>query len=375
MKILFTGGGTGGHFYPVLAVIDAVDDIGAERHLVEITKHYMAATPYNKEALFSRHVHFHRVPAGKMRAYFSLLNFFDIFKTGFGILKAVVQVYFIFPDVVFSKGGPDSVPALIAARIFGIPVVIHESDAVPGTTSRWAGKFARNIAVGFSEAAQYFDHEKVAHTGNPVRKEILEPQHTGARSFFKLEEDIPAIVILGGSQGAQSINEHILDALPDLVNRYYVIHQTGQRNFAETSHVGKIILERHEFGYRYKPFAYLNDLEMKMAAGAGDLFIARAGASTIAELASWSVPAIIVPLSTAKRDHQRENAYAYARTGAAEVIDEANLTPNILIAEVDRLIENKAKRDEMRKNAKAFAEPEAAKKIADELVRIGLEHE
>ncbi len=375
MKILFTGGGSGGHFYPIIAVIDAVDDVAAERRLVDVVKHYMASSPYDEKKLFDRQVYFHQVPAGKMRAYFSPLNVIDAIKTGIGILKALIEVYTIYPDVVFSKGGKDSIPSTLAARFFRIPVVVHESDAVPGSANRWAGKFARRVAVGFPDAGQYFAHEKVAHTGTPVRKEITEPQHEGSRSFFQFEEDLPVLLILGGSQGAQAINEHVLDALPELVKRYYIIHQTGVRNFEQTSHVGKIVLEGSDFAHRYRPFAYLNDLQMKMAAGAAELAVCRSGATTIAELALWGLPSIMVPLPTAKHDHQKENAFAYARAGAAIVIEEVNLTPGVLVAEADRLVENTGLRKEMRDSAKSFAKPDAARVIAEELINIALEHE
>jgi UDP-N-acetylglucosamine--N-acetylmuramyl-(pentapeptide) pyrophosphoryl-undecaprenol N-acetylglucosamine transferase len=375
MKILFTGGASGGHFYPIIAVIDALDTLTAERKLLDVTKYYMAASPYDKKLLFDRLVHYKRTPAGKMRAYFSPLNFLDMFKTAIGVVKAIGDMYVIFPDVVFGKGGHDSIPALLAARFFGIPVVIHESDAVPGSANRWAGRFARSIALGFPEAAQYFVHEKVAYTGNPVRKELHEPQRSGGREFFKMEDDIPVIVAFGGSQGSEAINERILDALPELLNRYYVIHQTGARNFTETEHVSRIVLEGHEFKHRYHPVPFFDDLGMKMAGGVGDVFIARAGASTIAELALWGAPAIIVPLPSSKHDHQRENAYAYARTGAAVVSEQANLTATVLVAQVDRLIEDTAKREAMSRKAKEFSKPEAAKTIAEELLRIALEHE
>jgi UDP-N-acetylglucosamine--N-acetylmuramyl-(pentapeptide) pyrophosphoryl-undecaprenol N-acetylglucosamine transferase len=375
MKILFTGGSSGGHFYPTLAVIDALDELTAERKLLDVTKYYMAASPYDRKLLFERQVHYRRSPAGKVRAYFSLLNFFDFFKTALGVMKAIADLYVIFPDVVFGKGGYDSVPALAAARFLGIPVVIHESDAVPGSANRWAGKFARSIALGFPEAAKFFVHEKVAYTGNPVRKDLHEPQRSGGREFFGINEEIPVIVIFGGSQGSQALNERVLDALPELLNRYYVIHQTGERNFTETEHVAKIILEGHDFAYRYRPMAFFDTLGLKMAGGAGDVFVARAGASTIAELALWGVPSIIVPLPSAKHDHQRENAYAYARAGAAIVSEEANLTPAVLVAQVDRLVENTDKRQAMSTAAKAFSKPDAARVIAEELLTIALEHE
>lgn len=375
MKILFTGGGTGGHFYPILAVIDEIDSVAEEKRLVDIVKYYMASTPFDEKALFDRQVHYSRIPAGKVRAYFSPLNILGYVQTAIGILKAFFRVYVIFPDVILSKGGYDSVPVVVAAKFFGIPVVVHESDAVPGTANRWAGKFARRVGVAFAEAGQHFEHEKVAHIGNPVRRGLHEAQHEGGRGYFKLTDDVPIIAVVGGSQGARALNERILDALPELVKRYYVIHQTGVRNFDQTSHVAKIILEPSEFGHRYMPMPYLSELQLKMIAGCADLMIGRAGAGTIFEFAEWGVPSIIVPLPDSKRDHQKANAFAYARAGAAMVLEQENVTPGVLVAEVDRLVGDTELMAKMRNSAKSFAKPDAARILAEELVRIGLEHE
>ena len=158
MKILFTGGGTGGHFYPIIAVAQSISEHAIEKKILAPKFYFMAPTKYNPRALFDNEIKYVYVPAGKIRRYFSLLNITDAFKTISGIFIAIMKMYSIYPDVVFSKGGYTSFPPLLAARIWGIPVVIHDSDSHPGRANIWAGKFAKRIALSYPDAAKFF-HE------------------------------------------------------------------------------------------------------------------------------------------------------------------------------------------------------------------------
>src|SRR5262245_23239907 len=142
MKILFTGGGSGGHFYPIVAVAEALNDEVRERKLLEPQLYYAAPDPYDREILNANNLTFVGTSAGKVRNYFSILNFFDFFKTGWGVFRSVLRIFFLYPDVVFSTGGYASFPTLLAAKIFRIPVVILNSDVDPGRVNKWAGKFA-----------------------------------------------------------------------------------------------------------------------------------------------------------------------------------------------------------------------------------------
>src|ERR1035437_7170754 len=258
MKILFTGGGTGGHFYPIRAVAEAIEDKVAEKRLIKPSLYYMAPTRYNPRALFDHEIEFVYVPAGKIRRYFSFLNFTDFFKTITGIFIALIRMYSIYPDIVFGKGGYGSFPALMAARILRIPVVIHESDTSPGIVNKWAGKFAERIAISYPEAAKYFPADKAVLTGNPVREDIVVPITEGAKEFLNLKDNIPVVLILGGSQGAANINDIILEGLSELVKNFYIIHQTGKENFIECKSTSEAVLFNSEFKDRYKPFDYLN---------------------------------------------------------------------------------------------------------------------
>jgi len=374
MKILFTGGGTGGHFYPIIAVAEELNIIAEKEHLLKPKFFFMAPDPYDKQLLLENDIEFVHVSAGKLRRYFSILNILDFFKTFTGVLKAIWSVFSIFPDVVFSKGGYSSFPTLFAARILGIPVVIHESDSIPGRTNLWSAKFAKRIAISYEGAGQYFPKEKTALTGNPIRREMHTPQKTGAYEFLKLKDSLPVILIIGGSQGAQRVNNVILEALPQLVEKYQIIHQTGKNNIKEVEQTASVILNGNPNKENYRPFPYLNTLAMKMLAGIADIIITRAG-SSLFEIALWGVPSIVIPIPEEISRDQSKNAFTYAHAGAALVIEEENLAPNILVSNVDRLMEDEEERKSMSEAAKKFAKPDAAEKIAKEIIRLGLKHE
>lgn len=374
MRILFTGGGTGGHFYPIIAIAKELENIVKEKKLLQPELYYMSPTPYNPSLLFEAGITYKKNSAGKLRRYFSIRNFFDFFKTGWGVLSSLIMIWRIYPDVIFGKGGYGSFPALMSARILRIPVVIHESDTSPGIVNAWAGKFAERIAISYPDAAKFFPVDKAILTGNPVRADIVVPITEGAREFLKLEENVPVILILGGSQGAARINDIILEGLPELVKKYYIIHQTGKDNFIECKNTGEAVLFNSEHKDRYKAFDYLNPLAMRMSAGVASIIVSRAG-STIFEIAAWGLPSIIIPIPESISHDQRTNAFAYARVGACEVIEEKNLTTHILISELDRLMSLPEERERMKINAKAFYKPNAAKEIAEEILKIALSHE
>jgi UDP-N-acetylglucosamine--N-acetylmuramyl-(pentapeptide) pyrophosphoryl-undecaprenol N-acetylglucosamine transferase len=321
MKILLTGSGTGGHFYPLISVADELTRRSKDQHLIPPQLFFMGPHPYDEAALLEHNITFIRIGAGKIRRYASIWNITDMFKTVAGIVHALFAVYRIFPDVIFSKGGYTSFPVMVAARILGIPVVIHESDSKPGRANLYA-----------------------------------------------------VILFLGGSQGAKRINETLLDALPDLVKTYEIIHQTGKAHIDDVKKTSSVILENNPHASRYHAFPYLNDLAMKMAAGVANVVVSRAG-STIFEIAAWGTPSIILPLSVDVSHDQTHNAINYARSGACVVIEDKNLTPNVLTTNLTRILESKDEQLTMMKAAKSFARFDAAEKIADALLEIGLRHE
>jgi len=375
MKIVFTGGGTGGHFYPIIAITQKVNQIIDAEKIIKAKLYYFSDNPYDKELLFENGLLYEKVIAGKIRTYFSFKNFLDVLKTFLGIFNALFKMFSIYPDVVFGKGGYASFPAIFAARILHIPVLIHESDSAPGRVNKWAGHFAKRVAVSFIEAADYFPKKTTAWTGQPIRTEIEHPaSRQEAVKYFKLESNIPIILVLGGSQGAELINNTILDALPRLVENYQIIHQTGVRNFKNVVERVDVVLNKNEKKFRYISVPFLNPLQMKMAAGAATVVVSRAG-STVFEISSWGVPSILIPFTESNADHARKNAFNYAHSGACSVVEEMNMTANILSSEIERITNDKEIWDDMAQAAKNFYKPEAAYKIARELVDISLAHE
>jgi UDP-N-acetylglucosamine--N-acetylmuramyl-(pentapeptide) pyrophosphoryl-undecaprenol N-acetylglucosamine transferase len=374
MKILLTGGGTGGHFYPLIAIAEKLIEVSDKEKIIDLRLYYMSDTPYDKRLLYENNIRFVQIPAGKMRTYFSLNNFFDMFKTAAGVFLGLISMYFIYPDVVISKGGYASFPAVFAARLLRIPVIIHESDSFPGRLNVWASKFAWHVAISWPEAIEYLPKDKTILTGQPIRKAILHGDLNGAYEFFKLSPDLPVILILGGSQGAEIINDIIIDILPNLLTRYQVIHQTGIKNIENVLSRSKLILENNFNTNRYVPLPYLNNLATRMASGCAKLVISRAG-SAIFEIASWGIPSIIIPITNSNGDHQRKNAYNYARNGACEVMEEENLSQHLLIAEIDKILSSPQKLEHMKTNALGFTLPDAAEKIAQSAIDLALTHE
>jgi UDP-N-acetylglucosamine--N-acetylmuramyl-(pentapeptide) pyrophosphoryl-undecaprenol N-acetylglucosamine transferase len=378
MKIVLTGGGTGGHFYPLIAVAEYIEDIVAEKRLVEPLVYYIGPKPFDPPALQEHDIEYRPSPAGKLRRYTSPLNFFDGFKTFWGVIQSLFQLFSIYPDVIFSTGGFAAFPTLYAARILGIPVIIYDADATPGKVTLWSAKFARWIGVAHPRAAEAFPQKfrsKTALLGHPIRKEIETTAKEGGHEFLKLDPSVPTIFFMGGSQGAQAINEVVLDALPELLTRYNVVHQTGSANLQDVRGIAGVSLRNSVNEHRYVAFGLLNTLAMRMTAGITSLIVARAGSGTIFEVAAWKIPSILVPLPLDISHDQTENAFSYARAGGAVVIEQHNLTHHILIAEIDRIVQDRQLQTQMSQAAGMYARPEAARKIAQILIETALEHE
>jgi len=374
MKILFTGAG-GGHFYPMIAVAESIVDLVQKEKLLDTQLFYISDSPYDHKALNDNGIVFVKLPTGKNRTYFSFENIIDIFKTFFATIKAIFVVYKIFPDVVFSKGGYPSVPVVIAAKILNIPVVIHESDSYPGRANKMASKWAKRIAISYKEAINYFPKDKTAFVGHIVRSDMRHPLRDGAHEYLKLNAGLKTILIVGGSQGAKTINQVIMDSVDDLLLKYQIIHQTGTKNFEEVKSLTGVLLKNNDKKERYHVYPYLNKLALRMSAGVADLIISRAGAGFIAEIASWGVPSIIIPIEKSNGDHQRKNAYNYSSTGSCIVLEEKNLTPHVLVSEIDRLLSDNNLLNEMKNSAKQFVNNNSQDLIAEEIIKIALSHE
>lgn len=304
-----------------------------------------------------------KVMAGKMRRYFSLMNLADIIKIPIGIIQALIHLLIFMPDAIFSKGGYASLPVVLAGWAYRIPILIHESDANPGMANSMLAKFSKRVAVSYPQAEEYFPADQVVLTGNPIREEIRNGDKSRARATFHLTDSKKVIFVVGGSQGAKSINNKILNILPELLRAYQVIHQTGNANFEEVKHVaGELGIKAGHEGYY--PIGFYGD-EISDILAVSDLVISRASANTISEIAACGKPSILIPLSNSANDHQRMNAYAIAKNGGCVVLEENNLGEHMLIEKINEIMSNEELRAKLSKNIQAFYHADATEKIAE----------
>ncbi len=378
MKVVFTGA-AGGHFYPLIAIAEALEEIVSERRLVSPQLFYLSDQPNDEQTLFASNLTFIKIPAGRMRRYFSLQNFTDLFVTLQGFFVALFTLFRLYPDVVVSKGSYASVPVVLAASLLRIPIIIHESDAEPGRANIFASTRATRIAVAYDSSIEFFPIKtrgKIARVGIPIRKQLrVLPQKAESVSALQLDTTVPTVLILGGSSGSLRINETIVDTLAGLVSFANVIHQTGKKHIDSVTSRSKVVLSGSEHSTRYHAYPYLSAEQLRTAAAAADVVVSRAGATSISEIALWGKPAILIPIPESVSHDQRTNAYAYAHTGAAAVIEEANLTSHVLLSEIRGIATNPEMASSMSAHAAGFSNPEAARIVAEEIVRIGLSHE
>ena len=377
MKIVLTGGATGGHFYPLIAIIEGIEDICSEKRLVEPQYFFLGPAPFDPSSLQEHDIEY-RATGGATIRKDGKQSTIGYIKLALSVFRTFPQLFSIYPDVVISTGSYSAFATLFCARLLRIPVVIYDADAKPGRVSLWSSHFARWIALGQNDAVEAFSvkvRDRIARTGHPIRKTILEPAHEGGHEFLKLDPTIQTLFVMGGSQGARAINEALLDALPELLTQYNVIHQTGAANYAEVTGIASVSLRDSKYADRYRPFALLNALALKMSAGITTLILARAGSGSIFEIASWGIPAILVPIPLDVSHDQTENAFSYSRGGGAIVIEQHNLSPHLLRAEIDRIMGDESTRTRMAAAAKAYARPGAGRSLAEIVLETALEHE
>jgi UDP-N-acetylglucosamine--N-acetylmuramyl-(pentapeptide) pyrophosphoryl-undecaprenol N-acetylglucosamine transferase len=239
---------------------------------------------------------------------------------------------------------------------------------VPGLSNQKTSAWAKKVFVSFPRT-EYFDSSKTILTGNPIRKEILNGSKQKASEIFALTLSKPIFLIIGGSQGAQIINDFILRVLNQLLKKYEIIHVIGSQNIKDTKNEAQVVIDKELEKY-YHPIGFLDEEKTKHAYAAADLVISRAGASAIFEIAALGKPSILIPLPSAAGNHQSKNAYVYSQTGAAEIMEQENLTPNFFMEKVQLLFLKTEKLDEMKRSALAFAKPLAARAIAREILEF-----
>ncbi len=381
MRIVLTGGGTGGHITPFESIIEHLRMVHAKEkgnlpkfldpETIEIS--FMGPlTPEGQEMFSSYHIPAIHIPSGKMRRYASPLTIIDmLFRLPYGILRGLAILWRIMPDVVISKGGYGNIPAIIAAIVYRIPIVIHESDVVPGASNRFTMRFAAAITLGFAVSREYISEwkHKLFVTGTPVRVSSTTTNKNGAKATFHIPESEPLILVMGGSQGAQQINEALLPALPELIEKMAIVHIAGPRQFEAVQKLASELLASSSRKALYKVFPYVQN-NMTAALLACDAAVTRAGASSLAEIARFRIPALIIPLASAANDHQRKNALAFEAAGGALVLDPDNVSPNLLKQSILRLISDASLQETLKKNLAALDFPNAAQDIAALSIKI-----
>ena len=371
MRILFTGGGTGGHIFPIVAVARKLKKIYADNSKEnELEMFFLGAGGLSKDNLKKEGIVVKPILAAKLRRYFSFKTILDIIKIPFGLIKSLIYLFIWMPDVVFSKGGYDSLPVVFSAWLYMIPVLIHESDTVPGLANRLASKFSNRIGISFSSAEKYFSPKKTALIGNPIRKKIVEKcildnfqEKEIIKKKYGIQSQKPVVLILGGSQGAQRINNLVLKSFSYISDKFEFIHQCGIKNYEQ-------VKSKSPQSSNYHLFSFLDEDQMSDVYFIADLVISRAGAGSICEISICGKPSILIPLPESAGDHQTKNALAYAQSGSGVILEQLNLTPNLFVNEINKIIDNENIYREMVKNAKNFARPEATEKIVKELINL-----
>jgi UDP-N-acetylglucosamine--N-acetylmuramyl-(pentapeptide) pyrophosphoryl-undecaprenol N-acetylglucosamine transferase len=364
MRILISGGGTGGHIYPALAVAhELIRKYDAELLFVG------DVNGLETKIVPAAGIPFVGITAGKLRRYLSAGTVTDLVRIPRGVLQAIGHVRRFKPDAAFTSGGYVSVPAGIAARMAGVALVMHQQDVPPNLANRLLTPLATRISVSFPDSLHYFPTERTSLAGNPVRGEMLAMIGAPGATYkpqFGLEYALPVLLVTGGSQGARHLNQVIVQALPRLLPHCQVLHVSGDYTYEETRAGAERALADHpELRSRYALFAYLK-AEMPMALAASDVVLCRSGAATLAELAVIGRPSILVPLPPGfTGSPQQVNAEMFVKAGAAEMILDKRLSVDRLCAALFPLLADSARTTAMAAAARELGLPDAAAKLAD----------
>lgn len=323
--IVFTGGGTGGHVYPGLAVIEMLN----EKWNGEVLW-IGSNTGMEKAIVRARGIPFRGIPSGKLRRHFSVRNFLDLFRVAGGILASGFILLRLRPRLVFSKGGYVGFPPVFAARLLGIPVVAHESDLDPGLATLLSSPFATRILVPYGESPAHFParfRRKITVTGNPVRREMLAGTAGEGRRILNFPDDRPILLVLGGSQGAREINHLVLAVLDRLLEFCRVVHQMGEGDYRALD----------KPGYHAAPYF---TAELPHILAASSAVVSRAGAGSLWEFLALAKPALLIPLrGYGTRGDQIRNAELFERMGAARVLRDDPVNPEAFLAGVRAVLD------------------------------------
>lgn len=361
MTLAVTGGGTGGHIFPAIAVAEA---LRSARSDVEVI--YIGGAAGREATIVPQHgLRFIGVPARKIRRTASpdtLITLVVLFR---GYLQARSALRRLGASAVLGTGGYVAAAAVLAASRLNIPVVIHEQNAVAGRTNRWLARKAERVCITFAASAGEFPAGKVIETGLPIRHGLVSPlTRAAARAQLGIPEASFTVVVVGGSQGAAAINRVVWESLDSLNRDISIIHQTGDTEGGPGEHVrdagvGSV--------YRSRPF--LDTENLAAAYRAADVAVCRCGASTLAEVAAAGLPSLLIPYPLAYADHQTANARAVAEAGGGVLIPQADLTSARLAEELHALKADQTRRQRMADATRAMARPDAAQAVAEVVLR------
>ncbi|MBA4537609.1 undecaprenyldiphospho-muramoylpentapeptide beta-N-acetylglucosaminyltransferase [Bacillus aquiflavi] len=353
MKVVVSGGGTGGHIYPALALIREIQKKEKNVSFIYIgTENGLEKKIVTREKIPFKSIH--------ITGFRRKLSFENM-KTVYRFLKGVRDSKKILaqfkPDVVIGTGGYVCGPVVYAAAKLGIPTIIHEQNSVPGLTNKFLSRYVDKIAVCFNEAKNFFPKEKVVMTGNPRASEVVHQDGEKGRISAGLTTCMPAVLIFGGSRGARPINEAVIKSLNILRNKpYQVLYVTGEAHYSEVKK--EVDLIGNPKNVVIKPFIH----NMPEVLAGIDLTVARAGATTLAELTSLGIPSILIPSPYVTNNHQEKNARALCEHGAAKLLLEKDLTAAKLIQQIDIVMDQEVL-TKMKTAAKNLGMPNAASNL------------
>ncbi len=360
MKILLTGGGTGGTVSPLLAIAQHILKTHPKAEFL------LVGTKNGPEKMMAKNagINFIAITSGKWRRYFSWKNFAAPFQTLAGFSQSFKVLRSFRPDCVFGTGSFIQVPVVWAAWFLKIPAVLHQQDLAPSLANKLCELCASKITVTFPESAKNFSTglgifykrrsgDKITVTGNPFREELRAYDKAAAQKFFHLKADLPTLLVLGGGTGAEFLNNLILDSLPNLSKVVQIIHSTGKEKFkAKTAE-------------NYCPYGFIQN--MALAYAAADIVLARAGLSTLTELSNLKKLSIIVPMP---QSHQELNGLLLMRLEAAIVVSQKRMTPEGLVGLIRKLLFAQEAQDILKHNIGKIMPHEANEKISEIILKL-----
>ncbi len=363
MKAILTGGGTGGHVYPALAVGLKLKQKNWEIEYIGSKK------GIEKDIVPENDIKFHSITVSPLPRKVS----FKVLMAGYNSIKGFFQARKVIkkvePDIIFGTGGFVAGPVVLSASLAGYKTLIHEQNVYPGITNKLLSFKSDKIALNYKEAKKYFPgkvSDKFIVTGNPVRPKILTAKRKKALKRLELIENRKTVLVFGGSQGAASINQAMIKVCSYYKNssKIQLIYITGKNNYKQVINKLKTEGVNLKDNCNIKIIPYLHQMEWAYAAA--DLVVYRAGATGLAEITARGLPAILIPYPYSTGDHQQYNALTLKKQGAAEVINDCDLNGEILLAKIKSIINDQNKLDSMKKNSKKLGHPEAV----DNLVEI-----